>query len=233
MRERGLRDLPAQHARDLADALLALDGLDGRLGHVARRLAHQVVGVRGRRHLRQVRDHHNLVGMGEIGQDLGERDGRGTAHPGVDLVEHERLGRIRLAEDDLEREHDAAHLAARGDAAQGPRGEAGARAVQELRAGGPAARPIHAIEPLEGDLERGRAHLEPRHLGAHLGREARRGLGTDAVELIGRGGEPLLGDREGTLGALLRGTAVRRGVEDVARLVPAPEHVLYGRPVGA
>ena len=80
----------AQHAHDLRDQLLTLDRLDCGDGRpLADPLYDPEVALGQRGDLRQVRDAHDLAGGGEVAQTLADGASRGTAHAGVDLVEHQ------------------------------------------------------------------------------------------------------------------------------------------------
>lgn len=71
----------------------------------------------------------DLMCGGKICQHARECTCRGATDTGIDLVEHQRIHAVRITEDNLTRQHHAAQLAARGDAAQWTRCQAGATAI--------------------------------------------------------------------------------------------------------
>ena len=72
----------------------------------------------------------------ELGQHGGERIGGAAAHAGIHFVEDKRLGSVLRAQGHLDGQHDAADLAAGGDAGQGARlhGGAGLELEDDARA---------------------------------------------------------------------------------------------------
>ncbi len=84
-------------------------------------LAHDQVPVSVCRDLRQVGDDDDLGVLGQRGQPGPDVEGRGTAHPGVDLVEDEggHVHRPAGAGHDLEGEHDAGQLTTGGGLGDG------------------------------------------------------------------------------------------------------------------
>ena len=100
-----------------------------RLGNVAGFFAHHVVLIGHYGNLRQVGYDNHLMRSGKICQHAREGTCGRAADTGIDLVEHQRIHAIRVAEDNLARQHDAAQLAARGNAAQGARRQSGSAAI--------------------------------------------------------------------------------------------------------
>ena len=78
-------------------------------------LAHPPVMFGARRDLGAVGHHQHLARLGQAGQALADRMGRGAADAVVDLVEHQGFPGLDLAHDHLEREQNARQLTARGD----------------------------------------------------------------------------------------------------------------------
>ena len=187
--------------------------------------------LRDDRHLREVRDHDHLARGREPDKHVRERDRRGAAHAGVDLVKDQRLAGVGLAEHHLDRQHHAADLAARGDLAQRARREAGARSVEELNTGRAAAPPFRAGQPVDGDLQLGAPHLEKRHLLGDGLRQAGRPRAAHGVEGVRSDDKGLLAAPYLLGGTALQLAAVARGGHDLARLVAATEHVSHARPV--
>ena len=100
-----------------------------RLGNVAGLFAHHVVFVGHDSDLRQVGYDNHLMRSGEICQHAREGTCCRAADTGIDLVEHQRIHAVRVTENDLARQHDAAQLAARRNAAQGARRQSGTTAI--------------------------------------------------------------------------------------------------------
>ena len=183
-------------------------------------------------HLGQVRDHDDLVAPCEVCQHARQGHGRGAADAGIHLVKDQRVAAVGLAQDHLAGKHDAADLAAGGNAAQRPRREPGAGAVEKLHVAGPAAAPLGAREPLLGDHELGRAHLEAPHLLAHPPGKLGGRLGSGLVQRVRAPGEKGLGPLHLPAGTTLGLAAVAGGLHDLPGL-PAPrEDVLHARPEG-
>ena len=91
-----------------ASTIGGLDADEARLGDVGRIVAaHHVVDGALHGHLGQMRDHDHLMSARQVCEHLREGVGRGAANAGVDLVEHECVDGVRLAEDHLGSEHDA------------------------------------------------------------------------------------------------------------------------------
>ena len=67
--------------------------------------------------LRQMGYDNHLMRGGEIGQHTSKSTCSRAAHTGINLVEHQRIHAIRVAKDNLARQHHAAQLATRGNAA--------------------------------------------------------------------------------------------------------------------
>ena len=124
-----LRLIAAQHASDLCGTGVPSHLIQMRLRNVAGFLAHHVVFVGHDGDLRQVGYNDNLMRGGKIGQHTSKSTSRRAADTGIDLVEHKRIHAVCITEDNLTRQHDAAELAARGDAAQRARCEAGSAAI--------------------------------------------------------------------------------------------------------
>jgi len=114
----------AQHAGQLTPSRLSTRHLDVARGHATRRsLRHHqmVIGVRG--DLRQVGDHERLT-LPCRRHDVLERfpDARSRFAPDalIHLVEHEGRHGVVGRQHDLQREHQARQLAARGDPRERP-----------------------------------------------------------------------------------------------------------------
>src|SRR5688572_21880926 len=116
------RRVPRQHARDLADPLLALDPLDARVGAAALLdlvEAELPFGLAGDD--REVGDAQHLADLPEPGETFADGAGDRAADAGVYLIEQEGVHAVLGRDQRLERQHDARGLAARGDAHQRPR----------------------------------------------------------------------------------------------------------------
>ena len=100
-----------------------------RLRNVAGFLAHHVVFVGHDGDLRQVGYDDDLMRGGKIGQHTSKSTSRGAADTGIDLVKYQRVDAVRITQDHLARQHDAAQFTARGNAAQGTRCQASAAAI--------------------------------------------------------------------------------------------------------
>ena len=198
-----------EEASNLGNAVGALDADEARLGDVGRIVAaHHVVDGALHGHLGQMRDHDHLMGARQVREHLREGAGRGAANAGVDLVEHERVDGVRLTEDHLGSEHDTRELAATGDTAQRTRRHAGTAAVQQLASGWALDGPALTCERLAVPHELGAAHLETRHLLAHLAAKTRR-RGVPAFGQCPRGLSKLgLGGIAGVAGAPHTGLGV-------------------------
>ena len=123
------RLVTAQHTGDLCDTSVPSHLIQMRLGNVAGLFTDHVMLVGHDRNLRQVRYDDDLMRSGEICQHAREGTGSGAANTGIDLIKHKRIDTIGVTQNHLARQHDAAQLAARRNAAQGTRCQAGADAI--------------------------------------------------------------------------------------------------------
>ena len=111
----------AEHAGQLGDAVLAMNQ-----GHVRRRepparlLRDDEMPIGARGDLRQMRDHQDLVPLGDFAQRLTHPGTDLATDAGVHLVEHQRRHRIVPAQRGLERQHQARELATRRALREGP-----------------------------------------------------------------------------------------------------------------
>ena len=176
-----------------------------------------------------MRDHDHLMGARQVCEHLREGAGRGAADASVDLVEHECVDGVRLAEDHLGSEHHARELAAAGDTAQRTRRHAGTAAVQQLASGWALDGPALTCERLAVPHELGAAHLETRHLLAHLAAKARRRSVPALGQRPGGLGKLGLGGIAGIAGAPHAGLGVIDKREQLGRLIAAGEDVLHMR----
>ena len=124
-----LRLIAAEHAGNLGGSGLAGYLVQVRLRNISGLLADHVMFVGHDGNLSEMGYDNHLVCSGEIRQHAREGTRRRTADTGIDLVEHQCIDAIRVTEDNLARQHDAAELAARSNAAQGARREAGTAAI--------------------------------------------------------------------------------------------------------
>ena len=129
MRQARLRLIAAQHAGDLGGTRFAGYLVQMRLGNIARFLTDNIMFVGHDRNLRKVRYDDDLMRSGKIGQHTSKSTSRRAADTGIDLVEYQSVDAVRIAEDNLACQHDAAELAARRNAAQGARRQTGTAAV--------------------------------------------------------------------------------------------------------
>ena len=129
MRQARLRLIAAQHAGDLGGTRFAGYLVQMRLGNIARFLTDNIMFVGHDRNLRKVRYDDDLMSSGKIGQHTSKSAGRGAADTSIDLVKHQRIDTVRVTEDNLTCQHDAAELAARRNAAQGTWSQTGTAAV--------------------------------------------------------------------------------------------------------
>ena len=124
---------PAEHARDLGDAVVALQHADrGARAAAGDGLRHGEVPVAPHRALRQVGDRDHLVVSAHGAQTLAHGAPHFAADVGVDLVEHEHGNRVVFGAHGLHREHHARDLARGGDVAERTRRLAGVRLEAEL-----------------------------------------------------------------------------------------------------
>ena len=121
--------IATQHAGDLCGAGITGHLVQVRLGNIAWLLADHVMLVGHDRNLRKVRYDDDLMRSGKIGQHTSKSTSRRAADTGIDLVEYQSVDAVRVTEDNLARQHDAAELAARRNAAQGTWRQAGTAAV--------------------------------------------------------------------------------------------------------
>ncbi len=133
------------------------------------------------------------------------------------------------AEGNLDREHDAAHLAAGGDLGKGARREPLPRPVEELDVVRALAAPPRTVEPRDVDEQLGTAHLEPAHLLGHARGEARGGVLARPRQRVGGGGQLALGRIERRASAPLGLVRVVDERDERPRLLEAREHVLHPR----
>ena len=103
-----------------------------RLGNIAWLLADNIMLVGHDGDLRQVGYDNHLMRSGKIGQHTSKSTSRGAADTGIDLVKYQCVDAVSITQDHLARQHDAAELAARGNAAQGTRRQADTAAIQKL-----------------------------------------------------------------------------------------------------
>ena len=196
-------------------------------------LAHDELRVGERRDLRQVRDDDDLVAARELGEPAADRGGGRAADTGVDLVEHERLDGVRLAENALEREHDARELAARGDARERPRGLRRRGCVEELDALRSRRRSTTSNGSTVNETSK-RAPLIARSATAARQRldELRCGRLAYGCERVGSGAQPCSAPQP-TASSAARIASCARVVRGKRRqrLVARGEHVLEARPV--
>ncbi len=129
MRQARLRLIAAQHAGDLGGTRFAGYLVQMRLGNIARFLTDNIMFVGHDRNLRKVRYDDDLMSSGKIGQHTSKSTSRRAADTGIDLVKHQRIDTVRVTEDNLTCQHDAAELAARRNAAQGTWSQTGTAAV--------------------------------------------------------------------------------------------------------
>ena len=100
-----------------------------RLGNIARFLADNIMLVSHDGDLRQVGYDNHLMRSGEICQHAREGTCGRAADTCIDLVKHQRIDTVRVTEDNLACQHDAAELAARRNSTQGARRQTGTAAV--------------------------------------------------------------------------------------------------------
>ena len=129
MRQARLRLIAAQHTGDLGGTRFAGYLVQMRLGNIARFLADDIMLVGHDGNLRQVGYDNHLMRSGEICQHARKCTRRGATDTSIDLVKHQRINTVRVTEDNLACQHDAAELAARRNAAKGTWRQAGTAAV--------------------------------------------------------------------------------------------------------
>ena len=118
-------------------AISASRSAPSRAPHIGRRdrsvagLHDRQVVVRECRDLREMGDRDDLRRAGQARQAPADLDRGGAADAGIHLVEHERRNRIDRGDHDLDREHDAAELAARRALGDRARFGAGVRGEQD------------------------------------------------------------------------------------------------------
>src|SRR5207253_5029575 len=83
--------LTAEHPLEFLTAFLVAEGVDARVGRIARDLLHAEVSIRDARDLGEVRDRHDLRTRGEAAQRFRDAVRGLAADACVDLVEHHRL----------------------------------------------------------------------------------------------------------------------------------------------
>ena len=181
------------------------------------------------RNLRQVGYDNHLMRGGKIGQDTGQRTGGGAADTGIDLVEHKRIHAVRITEDNLTRQHDAAQLAARRNAAQGTRCQAGAAAIQKLIARRTRGCPLSAREIAGLPDQLSAAHLQACHLTTHLVTKTRGCRIARTLERLG-GGEQFMLRRAKRFARLLDlFIAIVYQRQQLLRATAHGKHVVHGR----
>jgi hypothetical protein len=119
------------------------------------------VPIGERRHLRKVRHDQHLVLAGQPGQPPADLDRRLPADPGVDLVEHQRGWAADAGEHDLDGEHHARQLTARGALLQRLRGRTGCGSSRSSTSSAPS-----GPTPLAAPVTVCSAGPEPTGLGA-------------------------------------------------------------------
>ena len=167
-----------------------------RLRNIAQFLADNIMLVGHDGDLRQVGYDNHLMRSGEICQHARECTRRGAADTGIDLVKHQRIDTVRITQDHLARQHNAAELAARRNAAQGSRRQAGTAAIQKLVARRTRRRPLGARKITRLPNELGGAHLQARHLAADLVAEARGRRIASTLKCLGSSEQLALGAPE-------------------------------------
>ena len=165
--------IAAQHTGDLCGTGVPSYLIQMRFGNVAGLFAHHVVFVGHDRNLCQVRYDNHLMRSSEICQHAREGSRGRAADTGIDLIKNQRVDAVRVTEDNLARQHNAAQLAARRNAAQGARRQSGTAAVQKLIARRARRRPLGTRKIARLPNELGVAHLQARHLTAYLVAKAR------------------------------------------------------------
>ena len=161
--------------------------------------------------LREVRHAEHLRALPDAPEQLPDGLGDRAADARVDLVEDQRRYRAGIAGGELQRETDARELAARGDAPEGRRGDAGVRADQEGHG-------VHAVGRSRLGIGRD-VHDEP----TALHRERLHRLGDEGAERPGvaraPGAEPL------RRGEVVREARVALRLERVGRASRAGQRV--------
>ena len=100
-----------------------------RLGNIARFLTDNIMLVSHDGDLRQMGYDNHLMRSGEICQHARKCTRRGATDTSIDLVKHQCIDTVRVTEDNLARQHDAAELTARRNSTQGARRQTGTAAV--------------------------------------------------------------------------------------------------------
>ena len=173
--------IAAQHACDLAYALLALERAHPSARHTAARpLLDQQVSVRARGKLWKVGHNQHLVGLGHVPELDRHRTSDRASDADVDLVEHERRNAVDPGEHRLQRKHHPGELTPAGHAPEGTELETRVERNAELHGLGAAARRLGKL--LKDDPE-----LAARH--PKLGQEDRH----RTLQPLGRA-EPRLGE---------------------------------------
>ena len=121
--------IAAQHSGDFGGTRFAGYLVQMRLRNIAQFLADNIMLVGHDGDLRQVGYDNHLMRSGEICQHARECTRRGAADTGIDLVKYQCVDAVSITQDHLARQHNAAELAARRNAAQGSRRQAGTAAV--------------------------------------------------------------------------------------------------------
>ena len=158
-----------------------------RLGNIARLLADNIMLVGHDGDLRQVGYDNHLIRSGEIGQHTSKSTSRGTTDTGIDLVKYQCVDAVSITQDHLARQHNAAELAARGNAAQRAWRQAGTAPIQKLVARRTRRRPLGARKITRLPNELGAAHLQACHLTTNLVAEARGRRIASALKRLGSG----------------------------------------------
>ncbi len=161
-----------------------------------------------RRHLRRMGHDQNLQAGAETLQPLADRRGDRAADAAVDLVEDQRRHRRGAGQHQLQRQHEARQLAARGDARERPERRAGDGRDLEMHALAAMLAPIGLGE--RGQHRRETAPCRAAAVSArprHRHRDDRRQLGARARDALGRGGDIRRGRRRSPAPALSASSA--------------------------
>ena len=199
-----------------------------RLGNIARFLADNIMLVGHDGGLRQMGYDNHLMRSGKICQHARERTRRGATDTSIDLVEHERIDTVRITEDNLACQHDAAELAARRNAAQGTRCQAGAAAIQQLIARGTRRCPLSAREIARLPDQLSTAHLQARHLTANLVTKTRGRRIACTLKRLGSGKQLVLGAPECLTRLLDLLIAIIDQRQKFLRAIAHGKHVIHG-----
>ena len=183
--------------------------------------------------LGQMRHDDHLVGLGQVGQHLGKSVGGGSAHTGIDLVEHQCVDLVNLPQHDLHSKHHAADLAARSDASQRARLHAGTGPEQKLDCLGTGTRPRFTREILRRAHQLRTAHLEPRHLCGDRRSETGRRLAASSRKRLGGIGKAGLRLIHRAFGRSFAFSRVINQRNQLCGLGATSKHVFHARTVRA